>query len=88
MAVTGAPATREELAEALKEAAGAGEPVRFTGGGTKRGWGATGPDRALELPTAGLDRILEHNAGDLTERVVYLGKLSMAVLRAEGGANE
>jgi hypothetical protein len=25
---------------------------------------------------------------DLTERVVYLGKLSMAVLRAEGGANE
>ena len=66
MAVTGAPATREELAQALKEAAGAGEPVRFTGGGTKRGWGATGPDSALELPTAGLDRILEHNAGDLT----------------------
>ena len=29
-----------------------------------------------------------YNAGDLTERVVYLGKLSMAVLRAEGGANE
>ena len=40
--------------------------MRFTGGGTKVGWGAAGPEHALELPTAGLDRILEHNAGDLT----------------------
>ena len=66
MTVTGAPATREELAQALKSASAAGEPVRFTGGGTKVGWGAAGPEHALELPTAGLDRILEHNAGDLT----------------------
>ena len=66
MTVTGAPATREELAQALKSASAAGEPVRFTGGGTKLGWGAAGPEHALELPTAGLDRILEHNAGDLT----------------------
>ena len=66
MAVTGPPATREELAHALKAAGAAGEPVRFTGGGTKIAWGAAGAAHALELPTAGLDRILEHNAGDLT----------------------
>jgi glycolate oxidase FAD binding subunit len=66
MAVRGAPATREELARALKEAAEAREPVRFVGGGTKRQWGTSPTEPARELPTAGLDRILEHNAGDLT----------------------
>ena len=66
MAVSGAPATREDLARALKEAASAGEPVRFTGGGTKAGWGAAAAESAVELPTTGLDRIVEHNAGDLT----------------------
>ena len=66
MAVSDAPATREELAQALKTAGAAGEPVRFMGGGTKHDWGAAGAEHALELPTAGLDRILEHNAGDLT----------------------
>jgi glycolate oxidase FAD binding subunit len=66
MAVTGPPATREELAQALKEAGAAGEPVRFLGGGTKLSWGTAGVEDALELPTGGLDRILEHNAGDLT----------------------
>jgi glycolate oxidase FAD binding subunit len=66
MAVSGAPATREELALALKEAAEAREPVRFIGGGTKRHWGAAAAEPAHELPTTGLDRIVEHNAGDLT----------------------
>jgi glycolate oxidase FAD binding subunit len=66
MPVSGAPATREELAQALKSAAAAGQPVRFSGGATKHDWGAAGAEDALELPTAGLDRILEHNAGDLT----------------------
>jgi glycolate dehydrogenase FAD-binding subunit len=61
-----APATREELAETLRGAAEAGAPVRFAGGGTKRSWGAPGTEPALELSTAGLDRIVEHNAGDLT----------------------
>jgi glycolate oxidase FAD binding subunit len=66
MAVSGAPATREELARALKDAAEAGETVRFAGGGTKRHWGTAAAQPARELPTTGLDRILEHNAGDLT----------------------
>ncbi len=63
---TGAPATREELASALASAAEAGTPVRFRGGGTKLGWPPAAPADAIELSTAGLTEIVEHNAGDLT----------------------
>jgi glycolate oxidase FAD binding subunit len=51
-----------DLAEAL---AGATGPVRIRGAGTKLRW-APDPDGAVELSTAGLDEIVEHNAGDLT----------------------
>ena len=63
---TQAPATREELASALASAAEAGTPVRFRGGGTKLGWPPAAPPDAMELSTAGMTRILEHNEGDLT----------------------
>jgi len=63
---TQAPATREELASALAGAAEAGTPVRFRGSGTKRGWPPAAPPDAIELSTAGLARIVEHNEGDLT----------------------
>jgi glycolate oxidase FAD binding subunit len=63
---TQAPATREELASALAAAAEAGTPVRFRGGGTKQGWPPAAPEGAIRLSTAGLTRIVEHNAGDLT----------------------
>jgi glycolate oxidase FAD binding subunit len=66
MHVAQAPATREELCSALAAAAEAGRPVRFRGGGTKLGWPPAAPPDTLELSTAGLDRVLEHNAGDLT----------------------
>jgi glycolate oxidase FAD binding subunit len=56
------PSASEELAAALRDAGG---PVRFTGGGTKIGWGNPGPP-GVELSTLGLDRIVEHNKGDLT----------------------
>ncbi len=36
------------------------------GGGTKLGWGRPVPEPDLELCTGGLDRVLEHNAGDFT----------------------
>jgi glycolate oxidase FAD binding subunit len=55
------PATGEEAAALL----GDGARVRFTGGRTKLGWGSP-PEADLELSTTGLDRIVEHNAGDLT----------------------
>ena len=63
---TRVPATREELAAALGEAGEAGTPVRFRGGGTKLGWPPAAPSGAIELSTAGLTKIVEHNAGDLT----------------------
>jgi glycolate oxidase FAD binding subunit len=71
-----APATAAELAAELARAAEAGASVRVTGAGTKLRWA---PDArpALELSTAGLDRIVEHNAGDLTavlEAGVPLGR--------------
>jgi glycolate oxidase FAD binding subunit len=63
---TQAPATREELRSALAAAGEAGTPVRFRGGGTKSGWPPPAPEGTLELSTAGLRQIVEHNAGDLT----------------------
>ena len=76
-----APATREELAAALEAAASDGTPVRFRGGGTKQGWPPAAPEEAVELSTAGLTKILEHNAGDLTavlEAGVPLGEAQAA----------
>jgi glycolate oxidase FAD binding subunit len=66
MHVAQAPATREELCSALAAAAEAGTQVRFRGGGTKSGWPPPAPADALELSTAGLTEIVEHNVGDLT----------------------
>jgi glycolate oxidase FAD binding subunit len=63
---TQAPATRDELRSALAAAGEAATPVRFRGGGTKSGWPPPAPEGTLELSTAGLKRIVEHNAGDLT----------------------
>ena len=56
----------ENVVEALRRAGEEGTPVRFRGGGTKLGWAANRGEPVIELSTAGLDRILEHNAGDLT----------------------
>jgi glycolate oxidase FAD binding subunit len=57
-----APASAAELAAELAAADGT---VRVLGAATKLRWA---PDASpeLELSTAGLDRIVEHNAGDLT----------------------
>jgi glycolate oxidase FAD binding subunit len=56
------PGSTDELAAELAEAGGT---VRVHGGHTKLRWA---PDATpeLELSTAALDRIVEHNAGDLT----------------------
>jgi glycolate oxidase FAD binding subunit len=40
--------------------------VRIVGGATKLDWGGLGATAELELRTGALDRVLEHNAGDLT----------------------
>jgi glycolate oxidase FAD binding subunit len=60
-----APTDYEEAARLLADCAEHGQTVRVRGGGTKLGWGRPAePD--VELSTAALDEVLEHNEGDLT----------------------
>jgi glycolate oxidase FAD binding subunit len=60
------PPNLQAAAAALSGAAAGGETVRLIGAGTKLHWGAPGRHHDVELRTSGLDRIVEHNAGDLT----------------------
>jgi glycolate dehydrogenase FAD-binding subunit len=60
------PASFGEAAEVLRSADAAGRTVAFVGGGTKRGWGPPVPSTDVSLSTRGLDRVVEHNAADLT----------------------
>jgi len=60
------PSSPDEAAGALAAAAADGRSVRVVGGATKRGWGHVVGQPAVELSTAGLDTIVEHNIGDLT----------------------
>ena len=71
-----APSSYEEAAQLLRRAREDGLTVRARGSGTKFAWGARGVLRGLtpghgsephlEVSTAALDRVVEHNAGDLT----------------------
>ena len=59
------PASPETAAAVLRGAAAGGLRVRPRGGGTKLGWGRpAGAD--VELRTGSLERIVAHDAGDLT----------------------
>ena len=61
------PNSRDELAAELRGAAEAGLPVRVRGAGTKLSWaGLAALEPAVEISTAGLGELIEHNAGDLT----------------------
>jgi glycolate oxidase FAD binding subunit len=60
------PATFEAAASMLARAAADGQTVRLRGGGTKLGWGAIGPESRIELCTGRLNKVREHNTGDLT----------------------
>jgi glycolate oxidase FAD binding subunit len=60
-----APASYEEAAEILRRSSDSGLRVRPVGGGTKLGWGGAA-EADLELSTARLDELVEHNEGDLT----------------------
>ena len=64
--MTERPGSPEEAAELLRGLGEAGRAVRPLGGRTKRDWGGTGEPVAVELETAGMAKILEHNEGDLT----------------------
>jgi len=60
------PATFEAAASVLARASADGHTVRLRGGGTKLAWGRVGPESPIELCTARLAQVVEHNAGDLT----------------------
>jgi glycolate oxidase FAD binding subunit len=60
------PASADEAAEVLRSAAAEGLSVRFRGGGTKLDWGNPVGEPDVMISTKRLDRILEHNAADLT----------------------
>lgn len=60
------PASFEDAAAGLAAAASEARSVRIVGGATKLGWGHALPDPQLVLRTTALDRVLEHNVGDLT----------------------
>jgi glycolate oxidase FAD binding subunit len=60
------PTTLERAAASLAAATAGGRSVRVRGGGTKLDWGTPVPEPAIELRTGRLNRIVEHNAGDLT----------------------
>jgi glycolate oxidase FAD binding subunit len=60
------PQTVETAAAVMARAAADGRAVRIRGGGTKQGWGAPLAAPDLELRTGALNRVVEHNAGDLT----------------------
>jgi glycolate oxidase FAD binding subunit len=66
MARTAYPDSFGAAASVLAAAAAEGKTVRIVGGQTKRCWGGLGVEPWLELRTTGLDRLLEHNAGDFT----------------------
>jgi glycolate oxidase FAD binding subunit len=77
------PATKEEVAAALVAAGEAGLPVTPWGGGTKMGIGSPPNRIGLVLGLKRLDRILEHEPGDLT--VTVEAGLPFGMLQAELG---
>lgn len=61
-----APSSPDEAGEVLRAAGAEGRAVRIRGGGTKLSWGRPGEPPEIEVSTERLDRIVEHNQGDLT----------------------
>jgi glycolate oxidase FAD binding subunit len=61
-----APETFEQAAAALRAASAQGRRVRIIGAATKTRWGRSDASFDLELHTTALNRIVAHNAGDMT----------------------
>jgi glycolate dehydrogenase FAD-binding subunit len=63
---TETPSSYEEAAAVMGRCGKDGLTVRARGGGTKWNWGRAVAEPDVEVATAGLGRLVEHNAGDLT----------------------
>jgi glycolate oxidase FAD binding subunit len=77
------PATAEELARRLHEAAQGGFAVVPVGGGKAAGMGGAPSRCDVELHTAGLDRVLEHSQADMVVSVE--AGITLEALQAELG---
>ncbi len=75
------PLDFDDAAAALAAATARGRAVRIVGGATKLGWGMPAAAAKIELRSGGLDRTLEHNAGDLT--AIFEAGVPLARLQAE-----
>ncbi|MGH2827737.1 MAG: FAD-binding oxidoreductase [Actinomycetota bacterium] len=62
---TESPSTPQEAAEVMRGLGKAGTALRARGGGTKFGWGLPS-DPSVIVSTRNLNRVLEHNAADMT----------------------
>ncbi len=81
-----APSSPEEAGEVMKAAGGAGRRVRIRGGGTKLCWGRPAEPPEVHVSTERLDRVVEHNQGDLTavfEAGVPLARAQEALAEAD-----
>ena len=86
--LTEAPPSPEEAAEVLRTAAQEERRVRVRGGGTKPSWGAPPPQPPdVELSTERLDKVVEHNEGDLTA-VLQAGVPLARAQEVFAGANQ
>jgi len=75
------PATQEELARTLKEAASAGRAVVPVGGGRASGMGGVVERCDVELQTTRLDRVIEHAPADMV--VTVEAGITLEELQAE-----
>ncbi|HEX2235148.1 MAG TPA: FAD-binding oxidoreductase, partial [Actinomycetota bacterium] len=81
------PASIEEAAESLGDASRAGATVRLRGAGTKLGWGNPIAPADVEVSSAALDRVVEHNVADFTA-VVQAGAPLAALQRVFSRAGQ
>jgi len=62
------PRDLAEARAAMLDAGAGGRPLRIVGAGTKQAWGAP-VEAGLVVETGGMDRLVAHNAGDMTAEV-------------------
>ena len=78
------PSGVEEVAEVLRQTQREGHTVLATGGRTKTGWAPPPSSVDVLIDTTGLDRVVEHTAGDLV--VVAEAGLRLSALQQRLGA--
>jgi glycolate oxidase FAD binding subunit len=77
------PTTVDEVVEVMRDAAAGGRSVVAVGGGTKTSWAAPPTSCDVVVDTTGLDRVVEHVAGDLV--VVAEAGVRLADLQSHVG---